>query len=157
MRVRLLPPVLLATSGCIQEPSVPKVGLDPVSISLTVSTQTLRPGIPDTIRVTVQNNLEQPVRISFDNLCQVFVTIRNQAGDVVTPRNGRPQCLPVQSQLTLVSLGRQVFTTVWTGGFDFAPPDTQAKVPPGAYFVSAELRALGYSTLAPAFKVDVIP
>jgi hypothetical protein len=157
MRRRSCLLLITAAAGCIQDPNVPRIGTDPVSISLAVSTQTLRLGAADTIRVTVKNNLSQTVRITFDNLCQVFVTIRNQAGDVVTPRDGRPQCLPVQSQLTLAANGSQVFTSVWTGGFDFSPPDTQAKVSPGAYFVSAQLIAVGYSTLAPAFRVDVVP
>jgi hypothetical protein len=46
---------------------------------------------------------------------------------------------------------------IWTGGYKFAPPDTPEKVPLGAYFVSAELIASGYSTFAPPFKVDVVP
>lgn len=150
--------LLLATvvAGCIQDPSVPKIGTDPVSISLTVSSQTLRVGAADTIRVTVKNNLTQAVRITFDNVCQVYVTIRDVAGDVVTPRDGRPDCLPIQSQLNLAAAATRVYTSVWTGGFDFSPPDTQAKVPPGTYFVSAQLIALGYSTLAPAYRIDVV-
>jgi hypothetical protein len=152
---RLVLALLGALPACVQELDVPKVELDPVSLELSVSTQTLTLGRPDTIRVAVVNNLEQPVRLTFGNVCQVYVTIRNRAGDIVAPRDGRPGCLPVQSQLAIPIGGRQVFTTVWTGGFDFAPPDTPTKVPPGAYFVSAELIARGYSTLAPAFKVDV--
>ncbi len=152
---RLLLAFLAALPGCVQELDVPKVELDPVSLELSVSTQTLTLGRPDTIRVAVVNNLEQAVRLTFGNLCQVYVTIRNREGTIVAPRDGRPACLPVQSQLAIPIGGRQVFTTIWTGGFDFAPPDTPAKVPPGTYFVSAELIARGYSTFAPAFRVDV--
>lgn len=154
---RLLPALLAASLSCVQSLDVPKVGLDPVSIELSLSTLNLKLGAPDTIRVAVVNNLETPVRITFGNRCQVYVTIRSRAGEIVTPRDGRPGCLPLASELTLPIGGRQVFTTIWTGGFDFAPPDTPSKVPPGAYFVSAELIARGYSTLAPAFKVDVTP
>lgn len=156
MRSRpLLVALLAALPGCVQELDVPKIGLDPVSLELSVSKQTLVLGAPDTIRVAVVNNLDTPVRLTFGNVCQIYITIRNRSGDIVTPRDGRPACLPVQSQLTLPIGGRQVFTSVWTGGFDFSPPDTPAKVPPGAYFVSAELIARGYSTFAPAYKVDV--
>lgn len=155
MRARFLPFVGLAVLACQQEPTVPKIALDPVSITLAVSTQTLRAGDPDTIRVVVTNNLDGTVRLLFPTSCQVFVTIRSQAGDIVTPREGRPACLPVGSQLTLPLRGSQTFTTVWTGGYDFKPPDTSAKVPAGSYFVSAALIASGYSTVAPAFKVDV--
>jgi hypothetical protein len=141
----------------MSEPTVPKLQEDPVSISLTVSTQRLQLGKADTIRVAIRNNLAQAVRLTFDNVCQVFVTIRDQEGDVVTPRDGRPGCLAVPTQLILQPTTPSVVTTIWTGGFDFSPPDTPDKVPPGSYFVSAQLVARGYSTLAPAFKVDVVP
>lgn len=154
---RLVLAVLPLVLACQQDLQVPRVGENPVSLELQLSTLTLARGATDTIRATVVNNLDQGIRLSFGNVCQVYVTIRNQAGDVVTPRDGRPQCLPVQSQLTLPAGGRQVYTTLWTGGFDFPPQDTPAKVPPGSYFVSAELIAIGYSTLAPAFKVEVLP
>lgn len=155
MRARFLPVVVLATLSCQQEPTVPKVELDPVSITLSVSTQAMRAGDPDTIRVVVVNNFDGQVRLFFPTACQVFVTIRSQAGDIVTPRDGRPGCLAVGSQLTLPLGGTQTFTFVWTGGYDFKPPDTSAKVPAGSYFVSAALIASGYSTVAPPFKVDI--
>lgn len=157
MRVAISLLAALALLGCQQEPTVPRIGLDPVSLSLSVSTQTLQAGKPDTIRAIVKNNLTSTVRLTFDNLCQVFVTVRNQAGDVVTPRDGRPRCLAIQSQMIIAANATQVITTIWTGGFDFLPDDTTAKVPPGQYFVSAQLIARGYSTLAPAFKVEVVP
>ena len=147
----------LAAIGCVQDPTVPKIGADPVTITLSVSTQTLKLGAADTIRVVIKNDLTTAVRLTFPSSCQVFVTIRSQAGDVVTPRDGRPLCLPVSSQLTLPVNGTQTFTTIWTGGFDFRPPDTATKVPVGVYFVSAQLIANGYSALAPAFKIDVVP
>ncbi len=156
--MRLLPllvPFLLV--ACVEELEVPTIGLDEVSLELSLSTQTLKLGAVDTIRVRVVNNLDIPVRLTFPTTCQVVVTVRNRAGNVVTPRDGRPQCLPVQSQLTLPIGGSQVFTTLWSGGFDFAPPDTPDKVPPGTYFVYAEMVARGYSTLAPAFSVEVTP
>ena len=144
-------------AGCTQDPSVPRLGNDPVTLTLRLSTQTLQVGTPDTISVTVTNTLDQGVRLEFAGLCQVFVTVRNAAGDVVTPRDGRPECLPVPTTLNLAAGGTQVFTVIWTGGFRFAPPDTPEKVPAGAYFVSADLVASGYSTFAPSFRVDVLP
>jgi hypothetical protein len=154
---RIFPLGLPLVLGCQQELTVPTIGDDPIALELSVSTLSLRPGAADTIRVRVVNKLAQGIRLTFSSLCQVFVTVRNQAGDVVTPRDGRPQCLPVQSQLALAANGSQVFTVIWRGGFDFVPPDTPARVPPGSYFISAELLARGYSTLAPAFKVEVLP
>jgi hypothetical protein len=143
--------------GCSQEPSVPKLGNDPVTVTLSLSTRSMKAGSPDTIRATVTNTLEQSVRLTFPGQCQVFVTVRNSTGDIVAPRDGRPECLPLASALTLSAMGTRVFTTIWTGGYSFAPPDTPEKVPPGAYFISAELIASGYSTFAPPFKVDVVP
>lgn len=147
----------LSAAGCIQDPSVPKLGDDPVTLTLQLSTLSLQPGTPDTIIATVTNTLDQGVRLDFSGLCQVFVDVRNQAGDIVTPRGGRPECLPVPSVLLLAAGGTQQFMVVWTGGFKFSPPDTPEKVPAGAYFVSAQLIANGYSTFAPSFKVDVVP
>ena len=157
MRTRSLLLLTLATLGCVQNPTVPKIGEDPVAITLSVSTQTLKLGAADTIKVVIKNSFSTAVRLTFPSSCQIFVTIRSLAGDIVTPRDGRPACLPVTSQITLPINGTQTFTTIWTGGFDFRPPDTTAKVPAGTYFVSAQLIANGYSTLAPAFKVDVVP
>lgn len=155
MRARLSLLALLATIGCQQDPAVPKVTEDPVSITLTVSTRTLKVGQPDTLKVVVKNNLTGAVRIFFSTTCMVFFTVRAQDGTVVSPRDGRPECLPVPSQMNLAQGGTQTFTTIWTGGFAFNPPDTQAKVAPGSYFISAALVASGYLTEAPAYKVDV--
>jgi hypothetical protein len=147
----------LGALGCTQDPSVPKFGNLPVTISFQLSTLSLKAGDPDTIRVTVTNNLDQNVRLTFGSQCQVFVTVRNSAGDIVTPRDGRPECLPIASALTLVARGTREYLTIWTGGYKFLPPDTQEKVPPGAYFVTAELIASDYSVIAPPFKVDIVP
>lgn len=143
--------------GCTQDPSVPKFGDLPVTISLRLSTLSLKAGDPDTILVTVANTLDQNVRLTFSGQCQVFVTVRNSAGDIVTPRDGRPECLPIASALTIAAGGTHDYVTVWTGGYKFAPPDTPEKVPAGAYYISAELIASGYSVIAPPFKVDVVP
>ena len=128
-----------------------------MSIVLSVSSTKLSAGQADTLRVVVKNNLTNAVRVIFPTSCQVFFTVRSQAGDVVTPRNGRPLCLPATSQLNLLVGGTQTFTTIWTGGYDFKPPDTSDRVPPGFYFVSAALVANGYSTVAPAYKVEIAP
>lgn len=149
--------IALCFLGCTQDPSVPRIGDLPVTISLRLSTLSFKAGNPDTIEVTVTNNLEENVRLTFGGQCQVFVTVRNSAGDIVTPRDGRPECLPVPSSLTLVGRGTQKYISVWTGGYKFAPPDTPEKVPPGAYYVSADLIASGYSVVAPPFKVDIVP
>jgi hypothetical protein len=155
MRARFVPVLALATLACQQEPTVPKIGQDPVSITLSVSTQTMRVGDPDTITVVVTNNYGAEVQLFFPTICQVFITIRSQDGAIVAPRDGRPGCLAAPSRMRLPLGGSLTFTSIWTGGYDFNPPDTPAKVPPGSYFVSAALVASGYSTVAPAFKVDV--
>lgn len=145
-----------ALLSCVQEPTVPRLD-DRITVTLAVSRTTMRVGEPDTLRVTVANNLEQNVILSFSNVCRVYFTVRNQAGDIVAPRDGRAQCVPQRSTLSIPVNGRQVFTSIWTGGFDFVPLDTPAKVPPGTYFVSAQLVADGFTQIAPAFKVEVVP
>lgn len=157
--LRRAPRLLMALGvlGCAQDPSVPKIGDLPVTISLRLSTLSLKAGDPDTVRVTVTNTLDQGVRLTFGSQCQVLVTVRNTQGDIVTPRDGRPECLPVPSALTLPPRGSQDYLTIWTGGYKFSPPDTPEKVPTGAYYVTAELRASGYTVVAPPFKVDIVP
>lgn len=142
--------------ACVQEPTVPKVGQDPVSISLTVSSQSLKIGQPDTFKVVVRNNLASGVRLFFRTQCQVLFTVRALDGSVVTPRQGRPECIAATSQLGLAPGASQTFTTVWRGGFRFAPNDsTGERVPSGAYFASATLDAIGYTVVAPAFKISL--
>jgi hypothetical protein len=157
-RIGLAALAALTSGSCVQEPTVPRLGEDPVTITLSLTSLTLRLGQPDTLRATIQNTLTQTVGFSFANVCRVYFTVRNQAGDVVTPRDGRAQCVAQRSTLTLPAGGRQVFTAVWRGGFDFVPLDTPGvTVPPGSYFVSAQFISEGYSVTAPAFKVDVTP
>lgn len=147
----------LGLSSCVQDPQVPKIGEDPISITLSLSSLSIRVGQPDTLRVVVANKLPEAVRLTFSNVCQVYFTIRDQAGGVVTPRDGRAQCVPQRGSLSLPVGGTRMYIAIWTGGFDFVPLDTPAKVPPGTYFVSAQLIADGYSALAPAFRVQVAP
>lgn len=156
---RLIRPALLAATlvSCAQEPTIPEIGEDPVSVSLQLSSLTLAPGEKDTIKAVVRNNLDRTVRLDFPGTCQVYVTIRNVSGNVVTPRDGRPECLPVPSVLTIALGGSHEFEVVWSGGFMFDPPSTQERVPPGSYFVTAEVIAEGYSTVSPPFKIDVQP
>lgn len=147
----------LVLAACVQDPAVPRLN-SPVTLTLSLSTLTLKLGQPDTLRATLQNTLTEIVGLSFSNVCRVYFTIRNQAGDVVAPRDGRAQCVPQRSTLTIPAGGRVVYSAIWRGGFDFIPLDTPgATVPPGTYFVSAQFIADGYSVIAPAFKVEVTP
>lgn len=158
LRARLLAAACaLALSGCVQDPAVPRLN-NPVTLTLSLSTLTLKLGQPDTLRATLENTLTEIVGLSFSNVCRVYFTVRNQAGDVVAPRDGRAQCVQQRSTLTIPPGGRVVFSAIWRGGFDFIPLDTPGQtVPPGSYFVSAQFIADGYSVTAPAFKVEVTP
>lgn len=156
---RLVSGAILAATlfACTQEPTIPEIGEDPVSVSLQLSTLTLATGEKDTIRAIVRNNLDRSVRLDFPGTCQVYVTIRNANGNVVTPRDGRPECLPVPSVLTIAFGSSHQVEVVWSGGFMFDPASTQERVPPGSYFVTAEVIADRYSTVSPPYKIEVQP
>lgn len=143
--------------ACQQTPTIPRLGEQPVALTLQVSTRTLEPGKADTIRVTAQNNTADSAFLEFDTDCTIVVTIRDSNNDVVVPPNGKAGCLPIKSVLRWLPNASIVRTFIWKGGTDFEPPGSPTRVPNGSYFVSASMAGRTYSTSAPAFKVDVVP
>lgn len=147
----------LVAGSCSQDPVVPKVGEQPIALAVALSSQTMRLGTPDTIRVTATNTLNERVVLTFATSCQITVTIRNASGDAVIPPNGRHGCVPVTSNLSISALASVTFTFVWDGRTEFLPTSSTVRVPPGSYFVSAAIDATNYSTIAPAIRVEVTP
>lgn len=143
------------TLGCQQEPTVPKLGEDPIRLTLSLSTTSFRVGRPDTITVTATSFLTTPAELVFNSDCQILVTIRTTAGAAVVPPNGRHTCAPIASQLIFPPEGTVVRRFIWSGTSDFIPPGSVARLPPGSYFISATINALNYSTFAPAVRVDL--
>lgn len=142
--------------GCVQDPVIPKARVDPIVLSIAVSTTTFRQGKPDTIRVTATSSFTQPVVLLFNNDCQILVTIRSAAGLPVVPPNGQPTCIPVVSQLRIPAEGSVTQQFVWTGLDRFLPTGSTTLLPPGTYFISAAINATNYSTFAPALKVELV-
>ena len=83
--------------GCSQDPTIPKIADQPVTLTMALSTTTFRQGKPDTIRVTATNLLTYDATIQFGSDCQLLVTIRNASGAAVVPPNGRRTCIPITS------------------------------------------------------------
>lgn len=142
-------------SGCSQDPTIPKIGAEPVTMTIAASTRSFTLGKADTIRITVTNFLEQVARLGFATSCQVDVYIRSLDGTIVLPSGGRPLCLPGTTTLDIPAKGSITRSFVWDGRDAFLPTISSAFVAPGTYFISAEIKALNYSTFVPALKVDV--
>ncbi len=142
--------------GCSQDPTIPKIADQPVTLTMALSTTTFRQGKPDTISVTATNLLTYDATIQFGSDCQILVTIRNASGAAVVPPNGRRTCIPITSNLVVPAGGSVTQRFVWTGGDNFVPPAATTPLPPGTYFVSAAINALNYSTVAPAVKVELV-
>jgi hypothetical protein len=157
--LKILPIVVLGglLVACQQTPTIPKLGEQPITLTLQVSTRTLEPGKADTFRVTALNTTADSLILEFNSNCTIVVTIRDDDNNVVVPPNGRAGCLPIVSTLAWRPNGSITRTFVWKGGTDFDPPGSPTRVPNGSYFVSALMAGRGYSTSAPAFKVDVVP
>lgn len=147
------------TLGCAQDPVIPKVGDEPIVLSMAFSTKTFRVGKPDTISVIATSVLANAALVAYGTDCRFEVTIRSAAGTVVLPPNGQRTCIALVSAVidTFPAKGAITRKFVWTGRSDFIPSAaTTTVLPPGTYYVSAAINALNYSTVAPAVKVDLI-
>ena len=142
--------------GCSQDPTIPKVEEEPITLSLAFSSATFRQGKADTIGVTAQSVLDYDATLQFATDCQILVTIRSASGSAVVPPNGQASCLPITSKLVIPAGGSVTQRFVWTGTDNFTPPGSSAVLPPGTYYVSAAIKALNYSTVAPAVKVELV-
>lgn len=142
--------------GCVQDPVIPKIGDDPIVLTMAFSTTTFRPGKPDTISVTATSTFTEAVALLFNTDCQILVTIRSATGAPVVPPNGQPTCTPVASQLRIPAEGSVTQRFVWTGVDRFLPTGSTTQLPAGTYFVSAAINATNYSTVAPAVKVELL-
>lgn len=153
---RSLPVLLCAALACVQEPSIPKIGDQPIELKVSASLLQVRRGDVDTIRVTATNHLTSQVRLVFPTTCQIRVYIRDVRGRVMVPENGEHACVPVNSQITFPASGTVVREFVWRGGSQFVPPGSTATLPAGVYYVTAEMAADIYGTIAFAVRITLI-
>lgn len=155
MTRRLLLAVVGLTLGCNQAPTVPKIGPQPIELSMTFNTTNFQVGRRDTITVTATSLLDGTAQLLFDSDCQIVLTIRSTAGAAVVPPNGRQTCKPLATSLEIPALGSVSRTFVWSGNSQLIPPGGGNPLPAGSYFVSASIDATNYSTFAPAVRVEL--
>ncbi|MGH7695434.1 MAG: BsuPI-related putative proteinase inhibitor, partial [Gemmatimonadaceae bacterium] len=138
-----------------QDPVIPKQR-DEILLRLTLSSATIRPGEPDTIRVTAANNFGERITIQFPNACIVFAYIRDPRGRVVTPGRGW-SCIPVVSTLVLNVNEVRTFTFVWTGLSEFAGTLQPTPLVPGDYYATATLQSGDFAVHTPPVRVTLLP
>jgi hypothetical protein len=142
-------------TGCVEKASHPVLPEQIIPAQITASDNDLQPGETTTLTVTLTNTLEQEVILAFPTSCQALIFIRNAAGRVTTPDGGTYECPTVPSLLTIPIGGAATFNMQWGGGIEFGPAGSSARVPPGTYFASAELRADGYHAIAFPITIEV--
>lgn len=148
------------TLGCAQDPFIPKVGDEPIVLTLGFSTKTFKLGKPDTISVIATSALTTAALVAYGTDCKFEVTIRSAEGRVVVPPNNQRLCVPLTTAAIDTFPANGVITRkfVWTGRTDFIPTAAATTpLPAGTYYISAAINALNYSTIAPAVKVDLVP
>jgi hypothetical protein len=150
-------PLALLATACVQDPTIPKLGNRTIELRVQVSTQQLAQGQADTISIVAVNHLPDQVRILFNSTCQILVYVRTKAGEAVIPESGEYECIPVASQMVIAGNGTVTKTFIWKGGTAFDPPGSPTRLPPGDYFVSANMDADGFSVPAFAVKVTLLP
>lgn len=151
----LVTALTLATIGCSQSPTIPKIGDQPITLTITASSRSFKLGTPDTLRVSISSSLTTTARLTYANDCQLEMFVRDAKGKIVIPAGGKSVCAPVATTLDIPAGGSVVKVFIWNGGTAFLPTVTSDQVAPGSYYISAEINALNYSTVLPALKVDV--
>ena len=154
----LIAALLLLTAACVQEPSVPKLGGGAVELKVAASADQIHVGEADTITVTAINNLDQQVRILFavDPTCQILVYVQTSSARTVVPERDY-SCIPIQSQLVIPSTGSVNRKFVWRGDTMLDPPGSESHLPAGDYYVTAIMRADGFTVPAFSTKVTLLP
>jgi hypothetical protein len=79
---------------------------------LTLSSQQVDRGQPDTIAVTIANNSAHAVSVSAGG-CPILFYITNADGSTVVPSGGKWVCLAVLTQLTFAPRESQTQNFVW--------------------------------------------
>jgi hypothetical protein len=146
--------LLLLSLACVEEATVTPFPEQIIPAQITATDRDLQPGESTTLTVTLTNTLDEQVQLVFPSSCQALVFIRNAGGRVFTPENGTYECASVPSLLTLQAGQAKTYTVQWGGGIEFGPAGTSARVPPGTYYASAELRADNYHAIA--FPITIV-
>ena len=146
-RVELCFALLFLSSACVEEAPTSGVPEQIIPTAITATDRDLAPGESTTLTVTITNTLDQAVQLTFPTSCQAQIFIRNTSGQITTPSGGH-NCAQVPSSFSLGVGASRTFAAEWGGGVEFGPAGSSARVPPGSYYASAEMRADGYIALA---------
>ena len=147
--------VLIAVTGCVQDPSVPRLGSDAVSLSVHASLREVHPGDVDTITVSAVNTTGAALRIVFSSTCQVLVYLKDATGRTVIPAAGGYDCVAVPSLLNIPANDSIVQQYVWDGGPAFIPPPTTTRMSAGTYFVTASLNGDVARAVSLGYRIDL--
>lgn len=146
--------ILLVCAACVEKPPVSPLPEQTIPAQITATDRDLQPGETTTLTVKLTNTLDEEVQLVFPTSCQALIFIRNAAGRVLTPEDGKYECASVPSLLTLRAGAVKTYSVEWGGGIKFGPAGTSPRLPPGSYFAWAELRAENYHAIA--FPITIV-
>lgn len=146
--------LLLFLAGCVEKADIPTVPEQILPFTISLSSSTITRGQSTTISVTLTNNQDFDVQMSFPTSCQARLFIRDVQGAYVTPPNGNHNCAAVQTFLALAPGESRTFAYQWSGESQYGPPGSGTQLPAGTYYASADLLSDQYTGVA--FPVAII-
>lgn len=147
---------LLLLSGCVEQADIPTVPEQILPFAISLSTNSITRGQSTTITVTLTNDEEFDVQMSFPTACQARLFIRNVQGAYVTPPNGNHNCASVQTFLSLAPGESRSYTYQWSGETQYGPPGSGTPLPAGTYYASADLLSDQYTGIAFPVAITLI-
>lgn len=154
MNRRSIALLFVVCTACVEKPPATGLPQQVIPAKITSSDSDLQPGETTTLTVTLENTLEEDVRLTFPSSCQYLIFIRDSAGRVTTPENGTWECAPVPSSLSIRAGETATYNLQWGGGIEFGAAGTSTRVPAGSYQAWAELRSDGYHAIA--FPITIV-
>jgi hypothetical protein len=124
-----------------------------VVLGVSVSTNRIQAGQPDTIVITATNTTDRVVSLSFGTTCQVLPFIRQLGGAVVLPDNGDWICGQMETSLQFQPREAKRHAYVWDGSTAWVSEMPMRFLPAGDYEIYAELRAAEQQVAAPPVRV----
>jgi hypothetical protein len=147
---------LLSVFSCVEEATIPVLGEQPVNLVVSVSAAEIHAGETDTITVTATNSRAEPATLSFNTLCHFRVYIRDARGRLMVPEDGDHGCVPLPLVLSLAPDSSFTRQFLWRGGRQFDPPGSSVFLPPGRYYVTADMPSNDYRAVAFAVRITIL-
>ncbi len=135
---------LAVSASCDSGPLGPRSASDTaagLTLSLAVSRSQLRAGDLDSITISLVNNNDHAVSLSFGSGCQILPYVTDARGTTVLPGGGGWTCTMAISKLDLAAGERHTGVLVWSGSSAFASEMPMRPLPSGVYSVFAVLSA----------------